>query len=80
MKMEEAVIIRIRMMCRKEKISMNRLAYISGVPPSTVKNILYGNSGNTGVVTIAKLCNGLEVSVRDFFDDDLFGKLEQEIE
>lgn len=80
MKMEEAVINRIKCLCRKEKISMNRLAYISGVAPSTVKNIMYGNSENTGVVTIAKLCNGLEVSVRDFFDDELFEKLEQEIE
>lgn len=80
MKVEEAVVNRIRGICREENISMNRLAYISGVAPSTVKNIMYGNSGNTGVVTIAKLCNGLEVSVRDFFNNELFNGLEQEIE
>lgn len=80
MKVEEAVINRIRKLCREEEISMTRLAYISGVAPSTVKNILYGNSENTGVVTIAKLCNGLEVSVRDFFNDDSFDELDQEIE
>lgn len=80
MKMEEAVVNRIRRLCGEGKISINRLAYISGVAPSTVKNIIYGKSMNTGVVTIAKLCNGLEVSVRDFFDDEMFGELEQEIE
>lgn len=80
MKMEEAVVNRIKRICGDGKISMNRLAYISGVAPSTVKNIMYGNSENTGVVTIAKICNGLEVSVRDFFNDDSFDELEQEIE
>lgn len=80
MKTQEAVIKRIRSLCRDQHISMNRLAYISGVSPSTVKNIMYGNSKNTGVVTIAKLCNGLEVSIQDFFNDELFKELEQEIE
>lgn len=80
MKTQEAVIKKIRILCQERHISMNHLAYISGVAPSTVKNIMYGNSENTGVVTIAKLCNGLELSIRDFFDDDLFSCLEQEIE
>jgi len=80
MKTQEAVIKRIRDLCTERNISVTGLAYVAGVAPSTVKNILYGNSGNTGVVTIAKLCNGLEMSVRDFFEDEMFGQLEQEIE
>lgn len=80
MKTQEAVIKRIRGLCQEQHISMNRLAYISGVAPSTVKNIMYGNSENVGVVTIAKLCNGLELSIQDFFSDDVFSGLEQEIE
>ncbi len=80
MKTQEAVIERIKHLCQEQQISMNRLAYISGVAPSTVKNIMYGKSENTGVVTIAKLCNGLEVSIQDFFGDDVFSGLEQEIE
>ncbi len=80
MKTQEAVIKRIKGLCQEQHISMNRLAYISGVAPSTVKNIMYGNSENTGVVTIAKLCNGLEVSICDFFSDEVFSSLEQEIE
>ena len=80
MKTQEAVIKRIRSLCGEQHISMNRLAYISGVAPSTVKNIMSGNSNNTGVVTIAKLCNGLEVSIQEFFSDEIFRNLEQEIE
>lgn len=80
MKTQEAVVNKIKGLCRENCISINRLAYISGVSPSTVKNIVYGISGNTGVVTIAKLCNGLEISIQDFFCDEIFGELEQEIE
>ncbi len=80
MKTQEAVVKKIRSLCQEQHISINRLANISGVSPSTVKNILYGNSANTGVVTIAKLCNGLEISIQDFFNDEVFCGLEQEIE
>jgi len=80
MKTQEAVVKKIKSLCLAQRISITRLAYISGVPPSTVKNIMYGTSRNTGVVTIAKLCNGLEISIQDFFNDDIFRNLEQEIE
>lgn len=80
MKTQEAVVKKIKSLCLEQHISMNHLSYISGVAPSTVKNIMCGNSGNTGVVTIAKICNGLEISVRDFFDDEMFCELDQEIE
>ena len=80
MKTQQAVVLRIKSICRQRHISVNRLAYISGVAPSTVKNIIYGNSANPGVVTIAKICNGLDVPLQDFFNDALFENLEQEID
>lgn len=80
MKMQEAVVVRIKMLCRERRISVNRLATLSAVAPSTMKNIIYGRSRNTGVGTVAKLCNGLEITVYDFFDDEMFRILEQEIE
>jgi len=80
MKTQEAVMRKIKSLCCEYRISMNRLAYLAGVPPSTIKNIMYGNSENTGIVTIAKICNGLEISIQDFFNDDLFCGLEQELE
>lgn len=76
---QEAVIIRIRSLCKERNISINHLATISAVAPSTVKNIVYGKSKNTGVVTIAKLCNGLDISLMEFFEDSSFCSLEPEI-
>lgn len=79
MKAEQAVINRIKQMCKERKISVNRLANISGIAPSTIKNILYGVSKNAGIVTIAKICDGLDISLREFFDDEMFERLEPEI-
>lgn len=79
MKAQEAVVNRIIEICSERKIAYNHLAYISAVPPSTVKNILNGASNNTGIVTIAKLCNGLGITLTDFFAADIFRELDQEI-
>ena len=46
---------------------------------STLKNIINGGSQNAGIVTIKKLCDGLEISLYDFFDTETFKTLEQEI-
>ena len=80
MKTREAVAKRITELCQEKNLTVNGLANISAVPPSTLKNILYGVSKNPGVVTLKMLCDGLEITLDDFFDSDLFKNLEQEIE
>lgn len=80
MKTREAVAERILELCKERGITVNALAYISAVPSSTVKNIIYGVSKNPGVVTIKMLCDGLEISLEDFFASPLFDNLAQEIE
>lgn len=66
-------------LCNNKKLSYNALARISGIHPSTVKGIINGASNNPGIVTIKKLCDGLEISLTDFFNNDTFQHLEQEI-
>ncbi len=70
---------RILELCKENNISINGLATISAVPPSTLKNIISGVSKNPGVVTIKKLCDGLNITLSDFFDTKEFRELEQEI-
>ena len=76
----EAVKRRFEELCYEKELNFCRLATISGVPYTTVKSILYGQSKNPGIATIKKLCDGLEISVTDFFDTEYFKALEQEIE
>ena len=79
MDMYTAVKERLLVLCEQRKMSVHRLSVESAVPASTIKNILYGKSKNPGVVTIKMLCDGLGVSVTEFFDTPVFKDLEQEI-
>lgn len=79
MKTKEAVAQRILELCRERNIAVNALANISGVSPSTIYSMLNQKSQNPGVVSIKKLCDGFEITVRQFFDSPLFDETEQEI-
>ena len=79
MRTKEAVAQRILELCRERNIAVNALANISGVSPSTVYSMLNQKSQNPGVVSIKKLCDGFEITVREFFDSPLFDETEQEI-
>ena len=70
---------RILQLLEERKMSIHKLAMESAVAPSSIKNILYGKSRNPGVVTIKMLCDGLGITIIEFFDTDVFKKLEQEI-
>ena len=80
MKVREAVVMRIRELCKKKHLKINGLAYYAGMPASTLKNIMKGTSKNPGIVTIKKICDGLDISLNEFFNTDTFRDLEQEIE
>lgn len=71
---------RIEDLCYQKGFTICRLASISGVPYTTLKSIIYGQSKNPGISTLKKLCDGLEITITEFFDTDEFRNLEQEIE
>lgn len=79
MRTKEAVAQCILELCRERNIAVNALANISGVSPSTIYSMLNQKSQNPGVVSIKKLCDGFEITVRQFFDSPLFDETEQEI-
>ena len=70
---------RILFLCEKNGITVCKLASESGIPHSTLKSILYGKSKNPGIVTIKILCDGLVISITEFFNTPEFKNLEQEI-
>ena len=70
---------RILYLCEVKRMTINKLATESGVAPSTIKNILYGKSQNPGIVTLKMLCDGLGITLTEFFDTDDFKHLEQEM-
>ena len=71
--------VRERIMCRENDISINKLCTMSGVTQSTVNNIVSGRNNSATVSTIKKLCDGLGISIEEFFHSELFRNLEQEV-
>ena len=80
MNIGEAVRTRIIELCRQQDISINKLCSISGVTQSTVNNIVSGRNNSATISTIKKLCDGLDITIQEFFASNLFADLEQEIE
>ena len=80
MKTIDAVKNRIYELCKVKNITINKLAALSGISRSSLKNILYGKSNNPGIMTIKILCDGLDISLFDFFNSDTFKNLEQELD
>ena len=74
-----AVRNRILQLCEERNISINRLATLCALPPSSIKNILYGKSQNPKLLTIKLICDGLDITLGEFFSTPEFDSLEQEI-
>ncbi len=72
MHLSEAVAMRIAYFCKEKSLSINKLSIQCGLRQSTVSNILNGTSKNPTIASIKKICDGLEISLSDFFDDPIF--------
>lgn len=75
----DAVRIRILQLCGEHGLTINRLATLCALPPSSIKNILYGKSQNPKLLTIKLICDGLGITLGEFFSTPEFDALDQEI-
>ena len=80
MNAKQAVAQRILELCKNRSITVNTLANEAGIPPTTIYSILNTKSKNPGIVTIKQVCDGMDISLREFFDSPIFDELEQEIQ
>lgn len=72
MKLEEAITKRIYDLCNERQIAPNKLATMAGLPSATIRCIFYGRSKNPGTRTILDICEALNITLYDFFNDDVF--------
>ena len=75
----DAVRDHILRLCEEHNMTINRLASVCALPPSSIKNILYGKSRNPKLMTIKLICDGLGITLGEFFSTEEFDALEQEI-
>ena len=78
MRCKEAIRFRILELCSDRSISVNGLCQVCGITQSTINNIISGRNNSTGISTIQKICDGLEINLINFFDSPLFEDIEQE--
>lgn len=75
----QAIQRRINELCDERKITLNKLSTICGITQSTLNNIISRSNTKPTVSTIKKICDGLNITLSDFFDTEYFDSLEQEI-
>ena len=79
MQIKDAVVLRLQNICRKRDIRYNELATRSGITPSTVYSLMDETRRDLSITTLKKLCDGPDMTITEFFNDDIFITLEQEI-
>lgn len=79
MSVKDTVVKRFRDLCDERNIKINELANISGVTPSTAYSMMDDSRRDVSIVTIKKFCDGLNITLGEFFSTNDFDNLEQEI-
>ena len=79
MSVKDAIVSRFTSICHSREITVNELANLSGITPSTVYSMFDKSRRDVSIVTIKKLCDGLDITLKEFFDSEEFNNLEQEI-
>ena len=79
MGVKDAVVTRFQQLCDERNIKINELAVLSGVTPSTAYSMMNSVRRDVSIVTIKKFCDGLDITLGEFFDTEDFDMLEQEI-
>lgn len=79
MNVKDAVVLRLQEICAENNITYNDLANRSGITPSTIYSMMDQSRRDISLVTIKKICDGLEITLSDFFDSKIFNDLEPEL-
>ena len=79
MNVKDCVVFRFQQLCGERGIKLNELANLSGVTPSTVYSMTDPRRREISITTIKKLCDGLDITLGEFFSSAEFDQLEQEI-
>ncbi len=79
MRIAEAIAQRIINLCNDNQLSINKIAILSGQTQSTLQSIINGKSKNPIMLTIVRICDSLNITLCEFFNDDLFKNIDIEL-
>lgn len=78
MKLNKAISEKILKIIREKDITVNKLASICCLTQSTVDSLINGKSKNPKLLTIVRICDGINISLKEFFEDELFDNIDRE--
>ena len=78
MDLQQAVKSRVVYLCKKQNISINKLATLSGMSQSTVNSLVDGTSQNPKLLTIIRMCFGFNITIKEFVDDPIFNDIDDD--
>ena len=78
MLLSEAVRKRIIKLAKEKKITLHKLANLSGIPHSTLNSFMNGKSNSPKLVTLLHICEGFGIELKEFFDDVMFRNVEED--
>lgn len=78
MKINKAISKKLMKLCKERDMSVNKLATTCCLTQSTVQNLIECNSSNPKLLTIVRICDGLGIALKEFFDDELFDDIDRE--
>ncbi len=78
MQLSEVVAAKIKKICEEKNLSLNKMSKMCHLRQSTLQSLIDGKSKNPKLQTIKTICDGLKISFQDFFEDELFSKIERE--
>ncbi|MBQ3021296.1 MAG: helix-turn-helix transcriptional regulator [Bacilli bacterium] len=78
MKINESISVKLNDIIRKKDISVNKLANMCCLTQSTVDSLVNGKSKNPKLLTIVRICDGLNITLKEFFDDEIFKNIDRE--
>lgn len=76
--LSDAIKNRILYFCKERNITLNKLCTICGITQSTLNNLVHRENKSITILTVLRICNGLEIEIKDFFDDPLFSELDDD--
>lgn len=76
--LSEAIVSKIKKLCKEKNLSINQLAYNSFLTQSTIQSIMNGSTKNPKIITLALVCYGLDITLQEFFSDNIFKSLKVE--
>lgn len=71
-RLHDAITARIDQLCKERDTTQYELAYRASMAESSLNHIMKGSSKNPTVYNIMKICDGLDITLSEFFADPAF--------